>query len=121
MKMFMSLPLSLAISCTAAMAQAQISPVALARASSEQLRDAYLECECISSHQRISLDGMALCAAVSDTLLQRDFDGVLDRQLAWWRTSRRAPDAATGCKPSGSSHSGGVKQPTEATAHVDAF
>lgn len=56
--------------------------------SSQQLRDQYLECERVSSRERMSLVAMAWCASVSDVLVQRDFGGDMEKQLAWWRKAR---------------------------------
>lgn len=68
----------------------------IARASSGQLRAAYLECDRISAQARVDQDFMIRCQKVADTLRHRDFGGDFERQLRWWRSARKAPDAAAG-------------------------
>ena len=65
---------------------------AIARASSDQLRAAYLECDRVSAAARVDEEFMIRCQKVADTLLRRDFGGDFERQLRWWRTARKAPD-----------------------------
>jgi hypothetical protein len=62
----------------------------IASLNSAQLRTAYLECDRLSSQSILAPDEMAVCAAVGDVLLQRDFGGVFERQLQWWRGARSA-------------------------------
>ncbi|HYD76344.1 hypothetical protein [Ramlibacter sp.] len=67
-----------------------------ARASSGQLRAAYLECDRVSAQTRVDQDFMIRCQKVADALRHRDFGGDFERQLRWWRSARKAPDVAAG-------------------------
>lgn len=87
--------LAIATLCTGpAMAQPatrQFASSALAQAPVGALKRSYLQCDQVSSQERMTLAAAAYCSAVSDELLRREFRGDLDLMLAWWRSQRRAP------------------------------
>lgn len=62
-----------------------------AQESIPALKREYLRCALVSSQQRLTQEAGAHCSAVSGELLQREFDGDLDRLWAWWRAARHAP------------------------------
>lgn len=90
--------LTAGVSCLANALPAQEQEIA--RASSDQLRAAYLECDRVSAQSRVDQDFMIRCQKVADTLRHRDFGGDFERQLRWWRTARGAPGVAIGPAPS---------------------
>lgn len=58
------------------------------RMTSAQLRAVYLECDRLATQFVLPPDEMVQCGTVSDVLLHRDFGGVLELQLQWWRHAR---------------------------------
>ena len=53
-----------------------------------ELKTAYLSCDRAATESRLDPSSFQRCAAVGDELLQRGFDGDLDRLLAWWRVEQ---------------------------------
>jgi hypothetical protein len=62
--------------------------VALSQAPVERLKRLYLECDRVTSRERVDATQFAQCAMVGDELLRRGFDGDFDRLLAWWRAEK---------------------------------
>ncbi len=89
MKTFGAIATAIGLICSPSGAFMDVDPAALTRLTSAQLREAYLECEAASSKYRISTETMAYCNLLADVLLQRDFGGDWDRQLAWWKQAHR--------------------------------
>jgi len=59
----------------------------------DKVKQAYLECDRISSRELLPPGVMVHCVMISDTLKQRGFDGDFDRLLAWWRNEKNAAAA----------------------------
>ena len=76
-----------AAGCSIALALAPPIPE-VRRMTSAQLRAVYLECDRLAAQAILAPDESALCAAVADVLLQRDFGGVLELQLRWRHEAR---------------------------------
>ena len=75
---------AVAAGCSVAVALAPPTPD-VRRMSSAQLRTVYLECDRLAAQAILAPDERAVCAAVADVLLQRDFGGVLELQMRWQR------------------------------------
>ena len=60
----------------------------------DRLKAHYLACDHAATQSVLHPAAAAVCSAVAEALLQRGFDGDLDRLLAWWRAAREAPPLA---------------------------
>ncbi|WBX99936.1 hypothetical protein PE066_10605 [Ramlibacter tataouinensis] len=78
----------------AACAAGAAAPPTVARMDSAALRKHYLQCSRESEQVRLGPPQAQFCAEVAQALLQRDFGGSLERQLAWWRQARQEPPPA---------------------------
>lgn len=86
-------PLLLGLAAGTACLAAQAVPLQedeVDKASSAQLRAAYLECDRISATSRVDQRFMETCQRVAHVLRARDFGGDFERQLAWWRGARES-------------------------------
>jgi hypothetical protein len=54
----------------------------------ESLKDVYLACDHAATQRRLTPAEAMQCSIVAEQLLQRGFDGDLDRLLAWWKPAR---------------------------------
>jgi hypothetical protein len=69
-------------------------PAALAQASPEQLKAAYLQCDRLVRSAPLDSGTAATCSVIYETLKQRVFDGDFHRLLAWSRTQSSLPVVA---------------------------
>jgi len=86
--------LLLVAAMAAGTADAQPAPghdsAAVAQAPVAALKREYLRCDRVASQQRLATEAALYCSAVSEELLKREFEGDLERLLAWWREARLA-------------------------------
>jgi len=69
----------------------QAATAAVAQTPAPALEREYLRCDRAASQYRLTMEAVAYCGAISEELLQREFDGDFDRLLAWWQMAKRAP------------------------------
>jgi hypothetical protein len=60
------------------------------RATPEQLKATYLQCDRLAQETRLDFATAAHCSMVHEELKQRVFAGDFDRLLAWWRQESKA-------------------------------
>ncbi len=72
------------------------SPAAtpMSAATVARLKSAYLDCVAVTSGARMGIEQAIYCQSVTDALVERHFDGRLDRLLAWWHSATREAVAA---------------------------
>jgi hypothetical protein len=59
------------------------------RATPEQLKTAFLECDRLSQTVPLDFGTAAQCSVVYEALKQRVFDGDFERLLVWWRVEAK--------------------------------
>ncbi|MEP7301133.1 MAG: hypothetical protein ABI699_06365 [Caldimonas sp.] len=92
-RLALAVALSAALASPLALAQVQPGPVPAAAMPLEQLRVAYLSCERAPERTRADARTYAHCASVGYELLERGFEGDIERLLDW-RRSELAKGAA---------------------------
>ncbi|MCW5634905.1 MAG: hypothetical protein KIT17_16340 [Rubrivivax sp.] len=94
------------------------TPAALAQASPEQLKAAYLQCDRLVRSAPLEAGTAATCSVIYETLKQRVFDGDFHRLLAWSRTQSSLPAAvpATAASAAGRGDAAAGRRPSVAAS-----
>ncbi|HEX6364464.1 MAG TPA: hypothetical protein VFZ93_16015 [Albitalea sp.] len=76
------------LAAAAAAAAAEPVTARAAEPALDTLKAAYLECDRRASQAVLDRATATQCSVVAEQLLQRGFEGDLDRLLDWWRRER---------------------------------
>jgi hypothetical protein len=87
---------TVAVACLGAASTALAESPDMSRLDDERLVQAFWDCDARAVQEPLSAGDGALCAALSDHLKQRRFDGNFEQLLTWWQRHKQAEYAKRG-------------------------